>query len=261
MRHSVYTRITLVAGLLAAAAATTPTSQATERRFTFTYETTTTPRGHVELENWVTWKHSDQHGANDSDLFQFRHELEFGVTDRFQIGLYLFDWRYDEHDREGHSAEWEHSGVELIYNLSNPTTDFIGSALYLETLVGERSLELEGKLLLQKNFGPISVAYNLVLEAEWEGEEFGKFDEREGEFSQVFGVSYDINKSFFVGAEVLHEIPIPDWKEAEDSVVWAGPNVSIRFGRVFATVTALFQLTDVDGEPNAQVRLITGFDF
>jgi hypothetical protein len=238
-----------------------PRLHAIERRFTYTYETTTSPRGHVELENWVTWKHADAKGANNSDLFAFRHELEFGVTDRFQIGLYVFDWRYDEHDREDHSAEWEHSGVELIYNLSHPTADFLGSALYFEALVGERSFELEGKLLLQKNFGPFTAAYNVVLEAEWEGEKFGNFDERNGELAQVLGVSYDVNKSFSVGAEVLHEIPLPDWSEAKDSVVWAGPNASIRFGRAFATVTALVQLTDVDGEPDAQVRLITGFDF
>jgi hypothetical protein len=262
MPRSFTSHIVVVFALCAlVSAAFAPRLHAIERRFTYTYETTPSPRGHVELENWVTWKHTDAPGANDADLFQFRHELEFGVTDRFQIGLYVFDWRYDEHEREDHSAEWEHSGVELIYNLSNPTTDFIGSALYLEALVGERSFELEGKLLLQKNFGPITAAYNLVLEAEWEGDQFGNFDEREGEFAQVLGVSYDITKSFSVGAEILHEIPIPDWREAEDSVVWAGPNASIRFGRAFATVTALFQVTEVDGEPDAQVRLITGFDF
>jgi hypothetical protein len=258
--HSHYTAAVFCA-LACLTLAPVPRSEAIERRFTYTYETTTSPRGHVELENWVTWKHTDARGANDADLFQFRHELEFGVTDRLQVGLYVFDWRYDEHDREDHSAEWEHSGVELIYNLSNPTTDFVGSALYLEALVGERSFELEGKLLLQKNFGPIIAAYNLVLEAEWEGEQFGSFEEREGEFAQVLGVSYDVNKSFSVGAEMLHEIPIPDWRDVEDSVVWAGPNASVRFGRAFATVTALFQITDVDGEPDAQVRLITGFDF
>jgi hypothetical protein len=258
--HSHYTAAVFCA-LACLTLAPVPRSEAIERRFTYTYETTTSPRGHVELENWVTWKHTDARGANDADLFQFRHELEFGVTDRLQVGLYVFDWRYDEHDREDHSAEWEHSGVELIYNLSNPTTDFVGSALYLEALVGERSFELEGKLLLQKNFGPIIAAYNLVLEAEWEGEQFGSFEEREGEFAQVLGVSYDVNKSFSVGAEMLHEIPIPDWRDAEDSVVWAGPNASVRFGRGFATVTALLQVTNVDGEPDAQIRLITGFDF
>jgi hypothetical protein len=234
---------------------------ATERRFTFTYETATAPKGHVELENWVTWRHSDERGPHDADLFQFRHELEFGVTDKLQFGLYFFDWRYDEHDQDGHRAAWEHSGIELIYNLTNPTTDFLGSALYLEALVGENALELEGKLLLQKNFGPLTVAYNAILEAEWEGETFGEFEESNGVFGQTVGISYDLAKSFSVGAEVLHEIELPGWKESGESALYAGPNASARLGRVFATVTTLFQLSDHDSEPDFQVRLITGFQF
>ena len=246
---------------LAAAATLSSTASAIERRFTFTYETTTMPKGAVEFENWATWKHIGNPGTAHTDLFQFRHELEFGITDHLQFGVYLFDWQYNRRDEEGHQARWQHSGIELIYSLTNPTTDFLGSALYFEAVAGDDSLELEGKLLLQKNFGPLRVAYNAILEAEWEGEKFGHFDERNGEFAQTLGVSYDINKSFSVGAEVLHEIPLPDWSEAADSNVFVGPNASVRFGRGFVTATALFQITNVEGEPDAQIRLITGFDF
>jgi hypothetical protein len=253
--------VTRLAALAAALLVPAFTSSATERRFAYTYETTTTPKGAVEIENWVTWKHIGEPGTTHTDLFQFRHELEFGITDRLQLGVYLFDWQYNRKDEEGHKARWEHSGFELIYSLTNPTTDFLGSALYFEAVAGESSLEIEGKLLLQKNFGPLRVAYNLVLEAEWEGEKFGRFDERNGEFAQTLGVSYDINKNFSVGAEVLHEIPLPEWSEAADSNVFIGPNASVRFGRVFVTGTALLQVTNVEGEPDAQVRLITGFDF
>lgn len=237
------------------------TANAIERRFAFTYETVTQPKGVLELENWVTWRHQDVKGSKDSDVFRFRHEIEYGITDRLQLGVYLFDWQYDDQDSEGNKARWQASGLELIYSLTNPTTDFIGSAIYGEVLVGEHSLELEGKLLLQKNFGPLRVAYNLVLEAEWEGDKFGDFEERNGEFKQTLGVSYDLSKSFSIGAEVVHEIGLPDWSEAGDSVVYAGPNASVRFGKMFVTATALFQVTDVADEPDSQVRLLTGFDF
>ena len=247
--------------LAAASLAATLTAIAGERRFTYTYETTTSPQGAVELENWVTWRHQNVKDGKDADVFRFRHELEFGITDRLQLGLYLFDWQYDDQDSEGHEARWQESGVELIYSLTNPTTDFLGSALYGEVLIGEHSLELEGKLILQKNFGPLRVAYNAIIEAEWEGEKFGDFEERNGELAQTLGVSYDLAKRFSVGAEVLHEVELPEWEEASDSVVYAGPNISARFGRVFVTATALFQVTDIEGEPDAQVRVITGFDF
>ncbi len=200
------------------------------------------------MENWVTWKHA---GA---DSFEFRHEIEFGVTDHLQLGIYLADWSYSEAD----GAVYEHSGVEAIYNLTNPTTDFLGSALYLEVVGGDDVANVEGKLLLQKNFGPLVVAYNLVLEGKWEGE---NLDEREGEFAQTLGVSYEVNPHFSVGVEAFHEIPLPDWKSGKDSIVFAGPNASVRFGRVFVTAACLAQLTEVSDEPDWESRMIVGFDF
>ncbi len=247
-----------LAALATAVGAFTLSAGATERRFSYTYETTTTPKGQMEFENWATWKHIGNAGEKHTNLFQFRHEVEYGITDRLQLGVYLFDW---EHDATAHQTRWEHSGVELIYRLTNPTTDFLGSALYLEAVAGESSMELEGKLLLQKNFGPLRVAYNLVLEAEWEGDSFGHFQERAGEFAQTLGISYDINKKFSVGAEVLHEIPLPNWSHTEASNLFVGPNASVRFGRVFVTATALFQVSNVEGEPDTQIRVITGIDF
>ncbi len=247
--------------LTAVAIASALPASAIERRFTFTYEATTQPKGVIELENFVTWRHSDVERGKDSDVFRFRHELEFGLTDRLQLGVYLFDWQYDDQDSEGQDARWRSSGIELIYNLTNPTTDFLGSALYGEVLFGEDALKLEGKLILQKNLGQFRIAYNAIIEAEWEGEKFGSWEERTGEFAQTVGVSYDLSKRFSVGAELLHEIEIPEWEKAEDSVVYAGPNASVRFDRFFVTATALFQLTEIAGEPDAQVRVITGFDF
>ena len=70
--------------------------------------------------------------------------------------------------RRGGSTKWEGSGFELIYNLTDPTKDFIGSALYGELLMNDTELELEAKLLLQKNLGPFALVYNAILEAEWE---------------------------------------------------------------------------------------------
>ncbi|MEO8354010.1 MAG: hypothetical protein ABI680_19960, partial [Chthoniobacteraceae bacterium] len=150
---------------------------------------------------------------------------------------------------------------DIVRGYDSASFGFASRNFYAEVLAGEDSFEAEGKLLLQKNFGPLRIAYNLILEAEWEGKKFGNFDERNGEFAQTLGISYDLNRNFSVGAEVLHEIPLPDWSEAADSNVFIGPNASVRFGRVFVTATALFQVTNVEAEPDAQVRLITGFDF
>ena len=239
----------------AALAAITPVS-AGERRFTFTYEATTAPKGSIELENWVTWKASRGSGGN-ANQFDFRHELEFGLTDHLQLGLYLSDWSVTRSGGKTETA-WSNVGAEFIYNLSNPTTDFLGSALYLETKLGDELFALEGKLLLQKNFGPWVVAYNISLEATWEGAGYG---EQVGEFQQTLGVSYQVSPHFTVGAEFLHEVVFENWSAASDHALYVGPNASVRFGRAFATATVLFQASDLEDEPNVQSRLIFGIEF
>lgn len=243
---------------LAAAAILAPAFiHATERRFTYVYEATTAPKGTVELENWATWK-TNHRGGQGGDEFDFRHELEFGVTDRLQVGLYLADWRLvddAEHDR---SARYQDSAVEVIYTLTHPGTDWLGSAIYGEVRVGDRFLELEGKVILQKNFGPWLVAYNATIEAAYEG---AHLDEETGEFGETLGISYQVAPQLTMGAEVVHEIEFPNWDGANDSVVYAGPNFSFRQGRVFATVTPLIQLTDLTEEPEFQTRVIIGVNF
>lgn len=231
-------------------------AHAGNRRFTYTYEATTSPKGTVEYEQWVTWK-ARRSNAGDKDQFDFREELEFGITDRLQLGLYLSDWSVV--NENGHTnADWKKVATELIFNLSNPTTDFLGSALYGEVFVGEDLFGLEGKMILQKNFGSWIVAYNATLEAEWEGD---GYSERIGEFKNSLGVSYQLSPRFSIGAELFTEVEFEDWKESGDHAIYAGPNFAFRTGRFFATTTVLFQTTGIDEEPDVQTRLIVGFDF
>ena len=226
---------------------------AAERRFTYSYETTTTPKGVWEFEQWFTWK-----GYDDKDRFEFRHELEYGITDDLQMGLYLSDWRLTDPDEGETEVEWRTAGAELIYSMTDPTKDLIGSALYGEFLIGPEKFAMEGKLLLQKNFGPLTLVYNFVLEAEWEGE---NYDEEVGVIENTAGLSYQVSPSFLIGAEAVHEVEFEGWQDAGEHVVSVGPNFSFRKGSFFATVTGLFQVTDVDGEPENQVRLLAGFHF
>jgi hypothetical protein len=228
------------------------------RRFTYVYEVTTSPPGDVEIENWITWK---THKPDDHafDQIEFRHELEFGITERFQAAIYLADWNY----HRGTSAEprgftLRGSALELIYNFTNPVADPIGLSVYQEFQGGYQRLESESKLLAQKNFGQFVVAYNATLEAEWEGE---NLDEREGEFQQSLGLSYEISPRLLVGAEFVHEIGFPDWSESEPGKFFAGPNISVRHRTAWATLTALCQITRARDEPDFQVRTIFGFSF
>ncbi|HKP04515.1 MAG TPA: DUF6662 family protein [Chthoniobacterales bacterium] len=233
-------------------------SEAGSRRFTYVYEVTTSPPGDVEIENWVMWKtrKPDDHGF---DQVEFRHELEFGITDKFQMAVYVADWNYHHGISAGEPGfTLEGSAIELIYNFTNPVDDPIGLSVYQEFKAGYRLFESESKILAQKNFGRFVVAYNAVLEAEWEGE---GLEEREGEFQQSLGLSYEVNPHFLFGAELLHEIAFPDWSESEPGKFFAGPNVSFRKNNWWVTLTALGQVTNAGDEPDLQVRTIFGFSF
>ena len=230
-------------------------ARAGDRKFAYTYEATTMPKGSLEFENWVTWK-----SYGDGDRFDFRHEIEYGVTDDFQIALYFANWRYE--DRGGKSdSTFKSTSIEAIYAMTNPTEDILGSALYLEAGIGEEELFVEGKLLLQKNFGRWIVAGNSIIESEWEGEDLDNLTEVKGELAQTLGISYQFCPSFSAGFEGLMEIEIKDWQDSGDLAVYLGPNLSWRKGSFFVTVAALWQATNFAGEPEVQTRALAGFHF
>src|ERR1051325_2221846 len=206
------------------------------RRFTFLYEANTSAAQSLEFENWITWRRSSAF-----DQVEFRHELEYGVTDRFQASIYLADWAYTD-DQEQRGFVYSDTAVELIYNVTNPVVDLVGMSIYGELRVGDRLIELESKVIAQKNLGPLILAYNATLEAVWEGSDL---EEREGEFSQAFGMSYEISPPISAGLELVHEFVFPEWKDAEQiRNLFVGPNLSYRRGSWFITATALAQATD-----------------
>jgi hypothetical protein len=223
------------------------------RRFTFIYEANTSAASSLELENSITWQRAA--GPDRFDQIDFRHELEYGVTDKFQASLYLADWFY-ENDREHSGFAYSDTAIELIYNLTSPVVDPVGLSIYGELRAGDRLIELESKLIAQKNLGPIILAYNVTLEATWECSEL---TEHEGEFSQALGASYEISPRISVGLELLHEFVLPEWRDEEKiRNFFIGPNVSYRHRNWFVTVTALAQATDTVDEPDFQLRTIFG---
>ena len=235
----------------------TTSALAGERHFANVYETTTAAKGGIELENWVTWEARRGQGDN-SNFWKFRHEIEYGITDRLQLGVYLANWTLARDAEHRDSARYESASAELIYRMTDPTTDALGSALYLEVEGGHDIFALEGKLLLQKNIGPWVIAWNGVLEAEWSGHGLA---ERTGKFEQAFGVSYEITPKFSVGGELVHEVSFEDWSKSGPNLLFAGPNVSWRFKRGFVTTSVLFQATGIKEEADVQTRLIFGIHF
>src|ERR1041384_6478799 len=82
---------TLLATLLAGIAVIN--ANADERRFTYTYEPEVLPKGGLEFEQWLTLRSqktsAGEIGQENFNRFDFREELEYGVTDRYSVSLYL----------------------------------------------------------------------------------------------------------------------------------------------------------------------------
>jgi len=86
-------------------------------------------------------------------------------------------------------------------------------------------------------------------------------EEREGEFQQSLGLSYETSPRLLFGAEFVHEIAFPEWSGAQPGKFFAGPNISIRHRTGWVTLTTLCQITRAGDEPDFQVRTIFGFSF
>ncbi len=239
-----------------AALALTSLADAGSRRFTYSYETTTMAAGAMELESWVTWK-TNKASDPDFERFDIRHEFEYGVTDRLQLALYFADWRHEKSSTESGKTEFRDVAIEVIYNLTDPNTTPFGSAIYGEIKGSDDFIELEAKLLLQKNLGSWMFVYNIGGEIEWEDDYLND----EAELFQSAGVSYQISPSWSVGAELLHEIAVPDVDTIGDSGVYMGPNVSWRNNRFSVALTGLWQVTSLSDEPDFQLRTIFALDF
>ena len=226
------------------------------RHFTYVYEATIEEPGEVELETWTTWqtRKPADHGFEEAD---FRHEIEFGITNTLQASVYLADWSYVR-SKKSDQVAFSDAALELIYSIYNPEKEPIGLAVYEEIEGGDQRFGSESKLIAQKNLRPVLLAYNVTVEAIWQGKELA---EREAEFQQSFGGSYKLNRHFSIGAECMHEIAFPAWSRVEDPVISGGPDVSIRAGKWWATITALFQFTRSADEPGFQLRAIAGYTF
>jgi hypothetical protein len=234
-------------------------AQASERPFTYSYDTYALGKGNFEYEQWMTWKTRtpEEHGF---DSFEFRHELEMGLADNFTLSLYLPNWSYED-SAEKKGAHFDSVGAEAILYLSNPVKDPIGVGLYAEVNVGDEFMEFEAKLLLQKNIGKWTLVYNMIFETEIENAFHGD-SETTGEFNHTFGASYAITPNFYVGAEALLEFEYESWSRYEKTNFFAGPVIHWRATEHFwITTTAMFQITNQAEEPDFQLRVIAGWEF
>jgi hypothetical protein len=146
-----------------------PNAIASEAIFGYLYTTDTLPKGKFELEQWITDREGQANGHFHH--FDMSTEIEYGVTDKFQIALYLNYMYANENGNsvrgrtEGIEIPYDHDGsqpynkfridgtsLELTYRVLSPYIDPIGLAFYIEPELGYLENGVELRAILQKDF-------------------------------------------------------------------------------------------------------------
>jgi hypothetical protein len=255
-------------GLLLLAAAST-TAAASERHFTYTYESAVLHPGGREFEPWSTFRLGRDGFYARLDT---RLEAELGVSDRLQTSLYLnFSslnqdtplGRASSTTLEGLSSEWK-------LKLSDPVADRAGLALYGELSGGPGEAEVEGKLILDKRVGRWLGALNLTAEHGWEFEQQGG-TANESVFEVSAAACYFVRPGLTAGLELRsHTVP-PPGDEPTRSALFLGPSVSYSRQGWWIAASALPQLRALAGASSGhrdlvehekvELRLIFGLEF
>ncbi|MGO8971175.1 MAG: hypothetical protein ACLQDQ_16580 [Myxococcaceae bacterium] len=252
-------RLAALLSLLAGASAL-----ASERTLTWTYDSNVLPPGSKELELWSTGRFGRPEGYS---AFDNRAELEMGLVDQLQTSVYLnFGTVYD--GPSGITVQnWSISN-EWKWKLLDPVADVLGLALYGEVTVGVSEEELEAKLILDKRYGRLLLALNLIGEAEWENTFSGWLAEQQLEASG--GAEYNLGAGFHLGLEARVNAV---WERGTGFVggaVFLGPVVSYVQKTWWVALSVMPQVVgfgsgtvgglELDEHERLNVRLLAGFD-
>jgi hypothetical protein len=269
-------RICLLFGALAGILSALPV-HADERRFTYVYEPETLPAGAMEFENWVTLRsqRTSAVGQKNFNRWDLRQEIEYGVTDRYTVALYLNEKSESFEDpatgQDESEFEWEGLSLENRYNVLNPAEHAVGLTLYLEGRYSGEEAELEQKLIFGQRHGNWKWALNLEHATEWED----NLEEVEGEFGASLGLARDLGNNWSIGLEARNHTLMPEYEELESSAVFVGPVVSYRQEKWWAALTVMPQVygwnkegsvddnshLDLAEHEKLNVRLLFGINF
>jgi len=234
-----------------------------ERRFTYTYDSSVLGVGHVELEPWTTVRLGRTEFYR---RFDNRLEFEAGLTDRLQTALYINTSAKAQGPAGARTSEFELEGIasEWKYKLTDPVADAFGSALYLEATASTLEAEVEGKAILDKRFGDWLAAVNLVGEQEWSVEEPGTEPETKLELDA--GLAWIRHEAWSLGLELRS---VTRLGSAGYSVLYAGPTAGYAAESWWAALSVMPQVVALSGattgplaladQERLQVRLLMGF--
>jgi hypothetical protein len=228
---------------------------AQDRIFNYTYQSGVLGSSQKELEIWTTY-----HTGRESyyKMMDTRAEFEIGLSSHMQTAFYL---NYSsqatgmlmdtimEIEREtdfSFSNEWK-------YKLSDPAADVIGSALYGEVTIGTTEFEIEAKLILDKQIGLTTQAFNIAFEPEWEWKpQKGEIKANiEYKFELNYGIGVMLGKGWTMGAEIRNP-NVYEHDQWAHSALYAGPTLSYARNDFWINLTFMPQIAGLRGKTPGQ---------
>jgi hypothetical protein len=216
------------------------TVRAAQRNFVWTEEYGTLAKDNAEVEFWSTAVTEDIQTRNASDWTQ-QVELEYGVTDRFNVALYqVYEQAADET-----SLTYLGYKVELKYRVAEKDALPVDVLLYVEDehLNDEDGPRFEGKLILAKEIGRVGIAYNQIFER--------RYASGKEEHEYAAGVNYEVLPSFRLGIESKGSY--------SENQYAAGPTLAWVGNRIWADIGAVYGLNKKTDD--RQVRFLLGVPF
>jgi hypothetical protein len=242
-------------------------ASASERRFTATQETAVLNPGDRELEPSTTFRIGK---ATPYAALDERIEFEVGVIPRLQTAWYLNFTGETSGTGRNFVESFQFQGVswEFKYKLLDPVADPVGLAFYLELSGGPADQEVEGKVILDRRFGPWLAAFNLVAAHGWASTDTGV--ERELEIETDLAGAYLFGNGLSAGLELRTHTGIPAATGWESTAFFAGPALSYTSKTWWASASVMPQLfafqpagaqtvQDLDHHEAFTARLIFGW--
>lgn len=221
------------------------------RTYVWTETYKTLPQKGFEVESWTSLKVPDGNKTNENS-FQYQEELEYGVTDHWTIAHYE-RWKTQNVVGPDDATFYEGFKFESKYRFGEKGKYALDPLLYLEWKTDVRKKHqvntLEGKLVLSKDFGPLNVTYNQILESELD-------NGGRTEHAFAIGASYEVLPGFRLGSEFTGQYWAPGSHRNELSL---GPALAYEHSYFWVALGGRFGLNHAADDKEA--RVIVGIPF
>ncbi|MBM4119034.1 hypothetical protein FJ251_15125 [bacterium] len=217
-------------------------ARADQRHFAWTYEAQTLAAGEAEIESYTTLSSAELGEATGRTATNLQLELEVGMTDRFDFGLYqVFDQEPDQ------GLVYAGYKLRFRYRLGEPERRPFAAVAYLEYKglpdYSRHAFEVKG--IAARDFGSFRLALNPALEFEQEGSEW----KMEPEYAA--GAAWLSGDLLSLGLEV----------RGSEEAHYLGPVIGHGAGDLWVALGAAVRVSgDAATTAEVETRLLVGFE-